>query len=96
MDLFGMFGEALKLITNWAAFVTYVKTAVIAAETDTKATGQEKLDAVVAAVISGMKNDFNIDLTGLEPMIVSVVNAIVSVFNSLGIFTHKTVNSTAK
>ncbi len=96
MDLFGMFGEALKLITNWAEFVTYVKTAVIAAETDTKATGQEKLDAVVAAVISGMKNDFNIDLTGMEPMIVSVVNAIVSVFNSLGIFTHKTVNSTAK
>ncbi len=86
--MFKMLGDIIKLVTNWAVFVEYVKAAVIAAESDTSATGEQKRDAVIKAVINGAKNDFGIDLTGFTNVIEMIVNLIVDVLNDLGVFKH--------
>ena len=96
MDIFKLFGDFLKLVTNWATFVNYVQTAVIAAESDKSATGEQKRDAVIKAVLQGMKDDFGIDLTGYESIIETVINLIVSVFNQLGVFKHSSQNASVK
>jgi|GEM_PF-1892702 len=88
MDIFKSFGDFLKLVTHWSVFVNYVQAAVIAAESDKSATGDQKRDVVIKAVLQGMKDDFGIDLTGYESIIQTVINLIVSVFNQLGIFKH--------
>ncbi|MEM0172875.1 MAG: hypothetical protein QXI16_00045 [Sulfolobaceae archaeon] len=95
--MFELFGKFLKIIMNMNVFVAYVKTAVITAEEDKTATGSQKRDAVVQAVLTGLKNDFGLDLTGFETIIEDVVNLIVNVFNALGVFKHSsksTVSST--
>lgn len=89
MDLFGLFGTAIKIITNWGVFVKTVMTAVIAAEADQNATGDQKRAAVIKVVLDSMKTDFGIDLTGFEAVITTVINLIVAVFNELGVFQHK-------
>lgn len=88
--MFDIFGKLLKIVANWAAFVAYVQTAVITAESDKTATGEQKRNAVVTAVLKGMKEDFGIDLTGFESIIQTAVNLVVSVFNALGVFKHST------
>ena len=95
MDIFKLFGDFLKLVTNWATFVNYVQTAVIAAESDKSASGEQKRNAVIKAVLQGMKDDFGIDLTGYESIIETVINLIVSVFNQLGVFKHSSQNASA-
>lgn len=89
MDIFGFFTKFIKLVTHWATFVKYVEAAVITAEEDKNATGEEKRNAVVHAVLVGMKQDFGLDLTGYEKIIEMVINLIVEVLNAMGVFKHK-------
>ncbi len=87
--MFELFGKLLKIMTNLSTFIATVHIAVQTAE-QSDASGTQKRDAVVKAVITSMKTDFGIDLTGFEPAIQTVVNLIVGVLNNLGIFKHST------